>query len=195
MRPSTASRQDSGFTVAELAVAMIVGLIVLGVVYFIFESALGAIRRVDEDTVASRHASESIHVTSKFAREMTVIERAANNTIRIQTDRNDDGVEERVTYALDGSGNFTEAVTNMTSGATTTTILARNVKNASLGEPVFRYFKAINTEAVPAGTGEGGERLNLTKILRITLITDVSDQAPAPFRVTTDVTLRNSLPQ
>ncbi len=186
---------EAGFTLAELTVAMTLGLVFLGIVYTVLSAGSAGARHVDENARASRQAGKAMHSISKFVREMeTMYSPAGNYTLKYTADRDDDGVLETVTYSIDGQNRLIETVAEMAGGTPTTRVLAEHVRNAQLGVPMFRYWATQSREATPNAMGFDGDRLSGTKMMTLTIVTDVDTaNRPPAYRVTTDVTLRNAL--
>lgn len=200
-------RGDAGFSLAELMVAMSLGLVILGVVYFIFESSLTSYRLVDETSQATRAASYAMHQMTRYVRETQAIEPqtggwqggAGDYTLRYRADRDDDGEFEQVYYYLDAENRLIEQVDEFPLGTSTEArVLATGVRNAEVSNPLFRYYRMITAtgtvECTAGPSGMDGGRLTGTKVVRITLVVDVDpSKRPEPFSARSDVYLRNPL--
>ena len=140
----THMHRDDGFSAPELLIASVIGLIVLGLAYLIFETSLRQFNRVDAFTQQSRAAAQVVGRISKPLREASHLDVADDYEIQFDADWNDDGSLEVLDYSPPaGSNSMLLAITK--GGATTTQTLASNVVNRSL---VANFLPAPTLTAV-----------------------------------------------
>lgn len=190
--------RDAGFTMPELVVAMVVGLLVLGVAYSAMDSARAGFQRVDSAAQENRYISSSILVWTRYARELHNIYRAEDYLIDFTADVDNDGKLDRLLYQIDADNQLTETVSDPNTGTTIgTRVLARGVRNKTDGRPMFRYWKSVGVPAVgnPAySPPRDGERLTKTQLISFELSVHIEGGAThPPQRAKTDVFLRNRL--
>lgn len=190
-RPSDTPRDD-GFSLVELMTILVVGFIVLGLSYLIFESSMRLFRNVEGTTVQNRSAASSVARMTKPMREMQRMSRGRDYEVEFLADKNDDGVLERVSYSMAASStDLVETTAHPNTGeATTTYTVADNVRNRMLSEPLFEYFDSYNVSIA----GPDAARLTRTTHIELHVITQQrTTPLLAPVVVDTMVFLRNPL--
>lgn len=189
---------DEGFTLLELMIAMIVGLMVLGVTYLILTSMSTSAKRIEIATQEDRSVSDSMLTLTRYLRELHSINHAEDNSIDFTADYNNDSVLDRFVIYIDSQNRLMEQVYNpLTNTLKFQRVLASNVRNKTEGRALFTYYKAINSPAY-GDSGytppKDGERLTKTQLVTVELsLMNPKGPAHGVYRVKTEVYLRNKL--
>ncbi len=185
---------ESGFTVLELAIVMMISSIVMGSLIGILDSQSRAERSINglasaqeqvrlslvaiQSDLRSAEPLVALPAAADFPKRMEILHLAfdTDTLIRLRW-RLDDANDELVREALDGSGNVTG-----------TTHRLRGVTNNT----VFRYFNSRGDEL----TAENSTSEIIARCtLRVRVLIDAApEDGPQPLDSWSDVQLRNRLP-
>lgn len=141
----TRTRHTDGFSLTELMVV----LVLMGVLFAVSYGGLMATykgREVsDRQANFAREVSTPLSVSEKILTQAMAIEDPGEYTITVLTDRDNDNVVERHTFAVDAQNRFTEEIWLTDHFRTNTTLLDSNVwstanVNIAEGQALFYYY-------------------------------------------------------
>lgn len=177
---------DEGFSLVELMVASVVGMLVLAVAYLIFNAMYSGFKDVQDNTVESRGAAEAMAFMTRYIRGMQSPTSMSGNQMSFSVDVNNDGVLETVSYSVSSAGTLNETI--VSTSTTKVRPLATYVKNNSSTSPLFTYYGSSGA-TVPAGV-----TTTQTAMVRVSItIQNTGTPAPAPYSTYTNVYIRNKL--
>lgn len=181
--------EDEGFSIIELIIAATIGVMVLVAAYMLFETGMKGYRQVEYTTVADRNAAQAMSLVDRPIRELQQMTRAGDYEMQFMADTNDDEGLERVRIYLPAGTTTLLMDKASSSGAdTVTTTIADKIRNRTTGEPVFSYFRSVGSPPMSNETS----RVMFARVVRIAVVTWAdSTPTPPPYRVNTEVFLRN----
>jgi len=197
MRIPVNMTRDDGFSLSELMIALVLGLMLLGIVYLVLETGLGNYDRLEVHNQASRDGGRATEITMRYVREVQNIVYAGDARLDIEADWDDDGVSEAIRFiytASAGGGTYYIVRADTSDGidAATGVSIASYVRN-TVSEPVFTYYEYDNTGALIDLTGESetGDRLS-ADVIRFQLLLDVdTSDSVGVHSVDVEIYLRN----
>ena len=191
-------KRDAGYTVVELAVTVALLTVVLTSLLGVLDSQTKASRRVEavvnnqEDV---RFALLALARDVRAADPLVALPDVAAYPNRIELQlRDGSGVPLGwVRWSLDGTGTLTRADLSAPNGAVVgTSYRLSNVRNATAGLPVFRYYNSARVELTPANA-TAADFANCTIRVHLAVEAD-TNPGPRPFRIESDAEVRNRLP-
>ncbi len=138
------SQPSKGFTLIELTLVIALLSILLGVIGFTFVVGLRAWDIGILSGGIKKEASYSLRIISEELKQATAITVANLNDIRFLADLDNNGEDETISYSWSGVIGESLNRTRTTTAGTVTTVLARDVQNAS-----FQYYGATNNPLGP----------------------------------------------
>jgi hypothetical protein len=199
MSPDDRGRDEAGMTVAEMMVVVLILGIVVATLFSVLQSVM-ANERVQQAKVNNQERVR--FVLGQLTRDL----RSANPLLSPATTAAgatgvemamgaSTGTQTYVRWTL--SGTTLTRVVSATAGGTATTskVMLTNVRNASRGITLFRYYRSSTVEMALTGASAvaAGDIGNCTIRVRVAVASD-SDPGPAPFLEETDAEIRNRLP-
>lgn len=191
-------RSDGGFTLIELIIASVVGLLVLGASYLLFETGMIAFRDINNTTTQTRTAEVAVTRISRPLREGVGFTKARDYEVEFTAESNNPTADRQLQrwrfYQSSGSTNLMVDVSsyNTTTSAWTTAppaVVGDGIRNITQGVPLFAYYSAVN---VPI-TGSEADKAKGVKIVHLRIIEQaITTPLPAPYQIDTEIFLRNS---
>lgn len=199
MRDDVRDHDEAGMTVTELMVVVLILGVVLTTLFGVLQSVMDN-ERVQQAKVNNQERVR--FVLGQLTRDL----RSANPLLSPATTAAGATGVEMAMGPLAGpqtyvrwtlSGTSLTRVVSATAGGTPTTskVMLTNVRNASRGITLFRYYRSSVAEMALTGTSAvaPGDIGNCTIRVKIAVASD-SDPGPAPFLEETDAEIRNRLP-
>lgn len=192
-------RDEAGMTVTELMVVVLILGLVLTTLFSVLQSVM-ANERVQQAKVNNQERVRFVlgQMTRdlRSANPLLSPETAAAGATGVEMAMGPSaGPQTYVRWTL--SGTTLTRVVSATAGGTATTskVMLTNVRNASRGITLFRYYRSSVAEMALTGLSAvaPGDIGNCTIRVKIAVASD-SDPGPAPFLEETDAEIRNRLP-
>lgn len=185
-------RNDQGFSIAELLVAIVVGFLVLGAAYLIMETGAKSFRDIENSTIQGRAAADSLEQMAKPMREETGLSGTVGGVptdydVQFLADGDDDGSLEQYHFFVNaGSTVLQETKTELQSGVATTTTVTNMLRNRLEGVPLFTYYSAPGSSLT--GTATATARFVRMKVI----VQRQTTPLPPEYTRELDVFLRNA---
>jgi prepilin-type N-terminal cleavage/methylation domain-containing protein len=183
---------DSGFTLAELLVAVTLFIVALAVAYMALRGLTMANDVAAQEATFARNITYPIDQFQKFAMQNTSIAYADAYRFDFWADVHDDGTPDLYSFWADSSGKFYKRVQRYTSvggtavGAAQTSVLSPDNANVARSVPLFTFSDTRGWGSPSAGTTATAS----TWADRVT-ITIVAKYKANVMQSSTDVTFRN----
>jgi prepilin-type N-terminal cleavage/methylation domain-containing protein len=186
---------DSGFTLAELLVAVTLFIVALGVAYMALSALTMANDVATQEATFARSITYPIDQFQKFAMQNTSIAYADAYRFDFWADVHGDGTPDLYSFWTDSSGKFYKRVQRYTAvggtavGTAQTSVLSPDNANVARSVPLFTFYdtQGRSTQSTPsAGTTSTAS----TWADRV-MITVVAKYRANYMQSSTDVTFRN----
>jgi prepilin-type N-terminal cleavage/methylation domain-containing protein len=190
-----------GFTIVEILIALSIFTIV-GVVALVFQRDVlrlnavlhGNLDAQQEARRTFRQLTRELRAAAPSSTGTFVIENAGTSTLTFYSDIDDDGLQDRLRYFLEGT-TLKKGVIAPTGNPPTYNPLSEVIANrihyiANTTTPIFEYFDTNydgSTAPLPTPVNLPSVRLVKASVF----IDRVPGQAPGPVMMTTQVTIRN----
>lgn len=160
-------RDDSGLSLSELIVALVLLVAVLGISYGALEAVYKGAEVADRQATFARDVGVPLTYLEKVVSQVTVIENPTAYSASLITDMDNDNTRERHMVSAETDGRLRDRVWLVDAAGTNTSLYAdytwsRTNANRPLSTALFRYFSS-DTSASAAS--------------EITVMTDVPAQA------------------
>jgi type II secretory pathway pseudopilin PulG len=181
-------RREDGFSIAELLVAIVVGLLVLGAGYLLMETGLKSFRDIENTTSQAREAGNVLDTVSRDVREGTGITTADPYRLVLMADADDDGAIERWSFYFDDVETThlkRDRIDPTTGLVTRSDTIATMLRNYADGVPLFTYSSE-------PGVSLSGTQTGNATIVHVRPITQrQTTPLPPAYKANLDVYLRN----
>lgn len=192
-------KSQSGFSLVELIVSMLITVIILGVAVTIFSSALKTRSRESSRTDAITSAQAALNIMSREIgnagfglSDNGVVPDSTSTVLHIRSNFVNTGLNrnttsdpgEDVVFYLDGTGQDQSVVRHDNNTNETSGIINR------ISRVEFDYQNYVNSGTPPVGAGPATGKVTIT--LTVLLPDIVGQPSGQTVKVSSDVTLRNS---
>ena len=175
-------RKEDGFTLVELLWASAITLVVLAALFAALSTGLSGSSMLGSKVQATDEGMTSMRLMERYIRQAAILSICEENRIKFSINTGSEGSYnyEDVTFQILGTN--LQFVRDSTSK-----VICRNVRNGTLGIPLFRYFDNQGEEILDPTLVK-----SKTTLIRITLIIDNNiSEPPSPLYIGTDINLRN----
>lgn len=198
-------KKKIGMSVIEMIIAITIFALGVQIFTLVFIKSWNSNSFIIEEGEASLIASRAVNDLVKNVRKTRQadngdypIEYAADNDLKIFLDIDNDGVTERVHYFLDGN-NFNIGITDPSGSPATyqaddqeIKILASNIINESLSQPVFYFFDESYAGDLEEESLESPVPVEQIRLVRIHFYVNIkADKAPDHINIESIAEFRN----
>ncbi|TLM80337.1 MAG: prepilin-type N-terminal cleavage/methylation domain-containing protein [Actinobacteria bacterium] len=143
-------RDDSGFTLTELIVALGLLLIVLGMAYLGLQVVYKSSQVSEIQSVQAREIGATLTFLEEIASQNLSIEAPTAYSVQFLTDRNNDDIRERHIISANADKTVVDQIWLVNNLGQNTTLRStytwsRNNANRALGVPLFHYYRSATT--------------------------------------------------
>lgn len=169
-------RDDSGFSLSELIIVLgLLGVVLAGAFAF-SQVAQKSAEAAEMQSAFATDIARPLEIIEVYAQQNNGLEAWDNNRIVFFTDRNLDGLAERVTIEALSDGQLRFLVWKTNAARVNQTqefnwILSERNSNVAAGVPLFRYFNLSSQEITNTE-----DRASATRSIRVQVVAEVNDR-------------------
>lgn len=175
-------KAETGTTLVELLIYMVIILVILGGAYVIYDGAEAIYKSTSEQADAQRSARVAQLSMTRHLRMTQSFVTANDYAIDIRADINDDNLWETVSYYVQGDRLYRRVDGGVARE------LARGVQNIAQSHPMFIYYDSYGSSI----TTDTASRKTKTRQIEVKLLIDLDIGSPPDvYTLSSKVTPRN----